>query len=135
MSNLPLVPYIMEHVSELLRQRGDVAAAYLLGSALRGPMRPESDVDIALLATDEQGISLQGRLSLAAELERRLGRRVDIGVITRSNLIYAAEAILGGRRIVTFDEERAAMMETRLLGCYLQLRQDRREVENAYRAA
>lgn len=135
MNDSPAPPNIQEQVLDLLQGRQDIAAAYVLGSAVRGGLRPDSDIDIALLPKDEADIPLQIRLELAAELETRLGRRVDLGVITPANLIYAAEAILKGRRIVTVDAEYTATMETRLLGCYLQLRQDRREVEKAYRVA
>jgi hypothetical protein len=72
---------------------------------------------------------------LAAELERQVRRTVDVGVVTAGNLVYASEAILNGRRLVTFDADHAAAMETRLLGCYMQFRQDRRCVEAAYHAA
>ncbi len=128
-------PHIREQVLEVAGRRDDVAAAYLLGSAAHGRMRPDSDIDVALLPARGRDIPLPARLELAAELERRLGRNVDLGVITPANLIYAAEAILNGRRLVTMDEEFTAETETRLLGCYLQLKQDRREVEKAYRVA
>ena len=52
-------------------------------------------------------------------LETRLNRAIDIGVITSKNLIYAGEAILNGRRIVTVQKDYTEAMETRLLGCYL----------------
>jgi predicted nucleotidyltransferase len=126
---------VRNEIVRCLRQRGDIAAAYLLGSAAHGRLRPDSDIDIALLPTNGRRISLQDRLAVAAELEIRMGRPFDIGVVTSGNLVYASEAILNGRRLVTFDADHAAAMETRLLGCYVQFRQDRRDVEAAYRAA
>lgn len=112
-----------------------IAAAYLIGSAAAGQMRSDSDIDIALLPMMGKTCSLHERLAMAATLESRLGRTVDIGIITAANLIYASEAILTGTRIDIGDKGAIDAMETRLLGCYLQFREDRREVEEAYHAA
>lgn len=129
------LPDIIEHITCILREQGCIAAAYLLGSAVSGQLRRDSDIDIALLPADSQTISVRKRLELAALLETKLGRTVDIGIITPQNLVYACEAILKGRRIVTPNDDYTDMMETRLLGAYIVFREDRREVEETYRAA
>ena len=126
---------IIEHITCVLRQQGCIAAAYLLGSAVSGRLHRGSDIDIALLPADGNTISLRDRLELAALLETKLGRTVDIGIITPQNLVYAYEAILKGLRIVTPNADYADMMETNLLGSYIVLREDRHEVEEAYHAA
>jgi len=126
---------ITEQVAPILLKNSTVAAVYLLGSAVTGRLRDDSDIDIALLPLNEQTISMQSRLELAALLELNLNRTVDIGVITTKNLIYASEAILGGQRIITIDKDYTETMETRLLGCYFTFRQDRKVVEEGYRAA
>lgn len=119
----------------LVQTQSGIAAAYLLGSAVAGQMRDDSDIDIALLPIAGKTVSLQERLAMAAALELQLGRTVDIGVITSANLVYASEAILKGTRIDVGDTDYTEAMETRQLGCYLQFREDRREVEEAYHAA
>ncbi len=48
----------------------------LIGSVARGEARPESDVD--LLVTSSEGTSLLAQAALKLELERLLGRKVDI---------------------------------------------------------
>ncbi len=112
-----------------------IAAVYLMGSAVTGTLRPDSDIDIALMPANEYRISLDERMRLVSALTLRCGRDVDLGIISGTNLVYASEAILKGKRILTVDTEYVAMMETRLLGCYLQFREDRRVVEEAYCAA
>ena len=112
-----------------------VAALYLLGSAAKGTMRPDSDIDIAILPRSDMSISLQDRLALTGSLSLGLRREVDLGIITHRNLIYASEAILAGKRILVLDPSFADQTEIRLLGEYLQFRLDRREVEEAYHAA
>lgn len=124
-----------EQVASLLGEHSAVVAVYLLGSVVTGKLRDDSDIDIALLAQNEQTISVQARLEMAALLESKLNRTVDIGVITAKNLIYASEAILNGLRIITRDKDYTEAMETRLLGCYLTFRQDRKIVEESYCAA
>ncbi|MBN2862945.1 MAG: nucleotidyltransferase domain-containing protein [Bacteroidales bacterium] len=131
-NNQEQIETITSHLSAVLMGRSGVAAVYLLGSAARGMLRKDSDIDIAFLPMAGQDISLQVRLELASILENRLHRTIDIGVITEKNLIYASEAILNGLRIVTLQKNYTEATETRLLGCYYTFRQDRREVEESY---
>ncbi|MDZ7752575.1 MAG: nucleotidyltransferase domain-containing protein [Gammaproteobacteria bacterium] len=125
---------LAEELKHVFQGTTVIAAVYVLGSAVTGHLRPDSDIDIALLPMDENGISMQARLAIAGRLEARLKRTVDVGVITARNLVYAREAILNGRRIITLEEDYAEATETRLLGCYLTFRQDRQVVEESYRA-
>ncbi len=120
---------------EALVKEGIVAAVYLMGSAAAGTLRPDSDVDVAILPSDGCRISLDTRMQLISALTLDLGRDVDLGIIDSKNLVYASEAILKGKRIVTADQDYVIKTETRLLGCYLKFREDRRVVEEAYRAA
>ena len=67
----PDIQFITEHVSSILSERSDVAAVYLLGSAVTGNLREDSDIDNALLPVEEQHISLQSRLEIAVQFERK----------------------------------------------------------------
>lgn len=131
----PDISALAEELNGVLQGKASIAAAYVLGSAVTGRLRNDSDIDIALLPMEEQNVSVQTRLALASRLEARLKRVVDVGVITARNLVYAREAILKGRRIVTLQEAYAEAAETRLLGLYLTYRQDRKAVEESYRVA
>lgn len=74
----------------------------LFGSALRGEMRPQSDIDILVEFQPEARIGLVKFESLAQELESLLGRRIDLvtkhglkpwirpQVLKEARLIYAA---------------------------------------------
>lgn len=56
----------------------DVVAAYLFGSEARGEATGQSDVDVAVLFAVPPSSTLTGPvLSLQADLEQVLGRRVD----------------------------------------------------------
>ncbi len=73
-------------VSDTIRERREsiirIAAKHgatqvrLIGSVARGEARPDSDVD--LLVTWSEGTSLLDQAALMLELERLLGRKVDI---------------------------------------------------------
>ncbi len=126
---------IVKQVTSALEAHSNIAAAYLLGSAVTGQLRNDSDIDIALLPAARHVISMLSCLELAGLLETKLGRTIDIGIIKSSNLIYASEAILRGQRIVTLQQEYTETTEMRLLGCYLVFKEDRKEVEERYRAA
>ena len=117
-----------------MSSQGHVAAAYLLGSAADGRLRPDSDVDIAVLPTAPNRLLLTERLTLAAELSRLAGREVDLGVLTTRNLVYAKEAVTRGRLIFDRDHSMTATFEMYALSMYASLQEARREVLRVYAA-
>lgn len=62
------------------------------------------------------------------------GREVDIGVLDSSNLVYAKEALMNGRRLFCANEVEADRRASELLSLYLKFQEDRQEVLDAYRA-
>jgi predicted nucleotidyltransferase len=109
-----------------------IESAYLLGSAAKSTMRPDSDVDVAILPVKGCTFNDLSRSKLAANLSFALNHSVDIGILSSSNLIYAKEAILTGRRIFTRNAFIADMAETTLLSMYACFNEERQEVINAY---
>ncbi len=66
---------ISSAVSRVL-PRYDVREAYLFGSFVRGEQAPDSDIDLHLVCGDTMTFGTLYELSL--ELEKELGRKVDI---------------------------------------------------------
>jgi len=130
---LPTVEEIASILIPCIEGDKRILAAYLLGSLVTGGMRPDSDIDIALLAFPGQSPGGIERAELAARLAFEIGREVDIGSLESINLIYAKEAILGGRRIFARDRGAADIAESSLLGMYVAFNEDRRELLDAYR--
>lgn len=67
--------YISSAVSRVLTQY-DVSEAYLFGSFARGEQTPDSDIDLRLVCGNTMTFGTLYELS--HELERELGRKVDI---------------------------------------------------------
>ena len=121
-------------IIRLLAADERIEAAYLLGSAAQGRLRPESDVDIAVMPARDKSLNAVERCLLAASLSLELGREVDLGLLSSANLVYARQAILTGHRLFARDAFRADLQAASLLGMYERFNLDRREVSNAYSA-
>ena len=111
-----------------------ILSAYLLGSAVSGRMRPDSDLDIAVLPVVTAGpLSQVDIAELSASLSLAAGRAVDVGVLSSRNLIYASEAIFKGERFFYRDRFQADLAAATLLGLFIQFNFERREIVDAYR--
>ena len=77
-----------DKIVQVLDKCDFVIASYLLGSADRGELRFDSDVDLALLLKDGMN-PVYGQLrELSLQLSEAAGRMVDISVLSSRNLIY-----------------------------------------------
>ncbi|MFZ2656372.1 MAG: nucleotidyltransferase domain-containing protein [Victivallales bacterium] len=123
---------IDEYISSAFANDVRVEAVYLLGSAASGQMRPDSDIDIALLPAEGVTLDAFTRNEMASSLALDLGRDVDAGVISSGNLIYAYQAIMTGRRVFERNPSRVDEKVAFLLGMYGQFNLERKEVCDAY---
>ena len=67
---------IAQKIASTLAQHEEIRLAFVFGSAARGALRPDSDVDVAVLADGQ--LSTEARLALMAELSLALGREIDL---------------------------------------------------------
>ena len=109
-------------------------AWYVLGSAASDTMRPDSDLDLAVLPLPGVVLDRAELVWWSGVLALEVGREVDIGLLDSSNLVYAKEALTMGRRIVCSDLPMADRRASELLALYLKFQEDRKEVLDAYRA-
>jgi predicted nucleotidyltransferase len=111
-----------------------ILSAYVLGSALSGRMRPDSDLDIAILPVAAGPLSPEDIAQLSASLSLAAERTVDVGVLSSRNLIYACQAILKGNRFFCRDTFQTDLAVATLLGLAARFRFERKEIVDAYTA-
>lgn len=134
MSAAPFDTSVCNTARAVLERHPAIDAAYLLGSAAAGRLRPDSDVDIAVLPRRGHMLSVPDRLAIAAELSVIFTRQVDLGVLTPVNVVYAKEAVTHGQLIFARDRMTAARFAMHTLSMYAALQEARREVLRAYAA-
>ncbi len=117
----------------VFRKHSWVAAAFILGSAARDALRPESDIDLALLPLPDYRPTPFDCTDMAVEIESILSRNIDLGVLKTDNVIYAKEAYLSGRCVYSQNDFYRDLFGATIMGLYAQLREERKEIENAYR--
>jgi predicted nucleotidyltransferase len=102
------------------------AAVYLFGSAAAGRLRPDSDVDLALLPSGP--LQASARLALQNDLAELLGRDVHLVDLSSASSVLAKEVIAGGRVIAMNDPRRRAEFEMYALSDYARLNEERAPV-------
>ena len=83
MTSISGVPLPVDRIADLCRRYG-VHELAVFGSAARGDMRPDSDIDILVEFQSNARVGLVKFASLVEELESLLGRRVDL--VTKGGL-------------------------------------------------
>lgn len=125
-------PEQLDAAAEYLRRMPGLCAAFLHGSAATGTLRPDSDLDIALLACPGVTIPAVARFEAAGELAAVFHRPVDLGTLSTRNLVYARAAILHGRLLFTRDRLHSDRFAATVLALYADLQENRKEVLVAY---
>lgn len=117
------MPSLVDPLRSFFESRDDgLLAAYLFGSVARGTAREGSDVDIAILLDRDPPRTLDGlALRLEGDLERFLGRRVQVVVLNRSPVDLIHRVLRDGQ--ILLDRGRSARLrfEVRARAEYLDL--------------
>jgi len=96
----PSIEDIARDVRPVAEAHAEVIGLYLFGSWATGDARPDSDVDLGVLFETRQDLGQVVRLE--TELERALGRKVDLVDMGRAKP-FLALAIVEGERIYERD--------------------------------
>lgn len=103
--------------------RPDVASAWLFGSVARGTAHRTSDVDVAVLLSQDPPRTLEGLASdLAADLARVLGRSVDLVVVNRASSDLVHNVLRDGRLLAEGDRKARVLFEVRKRREFLDLK-------------
>jgi uncharacterized protein YutE (UPF0331/DUF86 family)/predicted nucleotidyltransferase len=95
-------------------EREGIAAAYLFGSVARGTVRPESDVDVGILYSEEPPRTLDGLgLDLEGDLEALLKLPVQAVVLNRASVDLVIRVLRDGKLLVDRDRSKRLRFEVR----------------------
>jgi len=101
---------VLEGLKTYFEGRDDVSFAFLFGSAVRGRIRLEGDVDIAVYFKPEKEIeweafnkTYKGETRIALDLERLLKKEVDLVVLNRARAVISDEIIRKGKPLIIKD--------------------------------
>jgi predicted nucleotidyltransferase len=133
-----IAPMTLEALIDTLRgavaRHADrIACAYLYGSAARRESRAASDIDLAVLFREMPPASLEGLgFDIAGEIERALGKPVDIVVLNRASPDLVHRVLRDGVLVHDGDRRMRIAFETRKRAEYFDvlpyLREYRRSV-------
>lgn len=102
---------LLDRIRAVLAGGPPLRLAIVFGSAARGELRPDSDIDVGIVPVDPD-LPLAAELDLQACLERACGRPVDLLRLDRASTLLTWEAARRGRLVladsaVTFARFRA----------------------------
>ncbi|MEA2109033.1 MAG: nucleotidyltransferase domain-containing protein [Pseudomonadota bacterium] len=100
MQKLEPIDIFAETVNVLRAEKG-LKLAIIYGSAAAGNMRPDSDVDLALIY--DRPLGAESKMTLAARLEQKLLRNVDLVDLSTLSGTILKQVLCKGR--VLFQEE------------------------------
>lgn len=105
----------------------DVVAAYLYGSVARGNQRRDSDVDVALLLEEDPPDTLESlRLCLAARMEDRIGRPVQLVILNRAPCDLAHRVRRDGVIVIDRNQRKRIAWEVKSRNEYFDMEPIRR---------
>lgn len=116
-------------MSTLLRQFPQAQAVYVFGSWGTADEWPSSDVDIAVLLPPDVAKKTSFFMHpVHAELERLLGKDVDLLNLRRASTVFQMQVVKADRRIYTGDEYAAEEFEMLTFSFYQKMNEERAEI-------
>jgi len=112
---------MLKDIIRVLRNRKEIAFAYLYGSVARGSENKESDVDIAVFLKYSKALNNpMYESSLALELEKELKNKkeVDVRILNDKPIVFIYQVLKYGKRIFTRDNKSAVNFEVAALDKY-----------------
>ena len=119
-------------LTEYFAAQPDVIAAYLFGSRATGQARAESDVDVAVLLSEEDNVTrFERRLQLMAEVSEICGREADVVVLNDAPPILQNQVLKHGRLLCERDRRARVEFEVQAGQVYADLKPMRKFFQQA----
>lgn len=106
-------PPIDAQLRQVLARYPAVRLAYLFGSLASGRARPDSDLDLAVLA--ERPLAPEAKMALIEALAHRFGRPVDLVDLAQVGEPLLGQILLHGRRLLGSDTLHGDMISRHLI--------------------
>ncbi|MGE0468057.1 MAG: putative Nucleotidyltransferase [Candidatus Nitrospira kreftii] len=119
MNDSLLIAYIQKAVPNLI-------AIYRFGSAERGAVRPDSDIDLALFS--REALPELRRFELAQDLAIQLHRDVDLVDLRSASTVMRMQIISTGTCLTSVDEQARREFEMYTYSDYARLNEERRDI-------
>ncbi|UCE32441.1 MAG: nucleotidyltransferase domain-containing protein [Burkholderiales bacterium] len=105
------------------RHADGIACAYLFGSTARGEAGRASDVDVAVLLTEDPPATLAGSgVRLEGQLESELGTRVDLVLLNRAPVDLVHRILRDGELVFEADASARVRFEVRARNLWFDLK-------------
>lgn len=111
----------------------DLIALYRFGSQAKGNGRPDSDVDLAVLA--RYPIPALRRFELAQELAAQLHRDVDLVDLRTASTVMRMQVLSTGEYLDASNDSARREFEMYVYSDYARLNEERREILKRVRAS
>ena len=125
MSDNTLIEFVQQAIPDLI-------ALYRFGSQAKGSTRPESDVDLAILA--RHPLPALRRFELAQELAAQLHHDVDLVDLRTASTVMRMQVISTGECLFMVSDRLQGEFEDLVYSAYARLNEERREILNDVRA-
>ena len=119
----------LQKIAPLLKQRVGAYLVVLFGSFARGPIRSDSDIDVAFAG--DTAITGYELFLLSQELAAMFGREVDLLDLNRVSTVMKAQIVATGKVLFCEDESKRQYLYMRALRDYASLNEERAEVLNS----
>ncbi|MDP2767832.1 MAG: nucleotidyltransferase domain-containing protein [Candidatus Methanoperedens sp.] len=113
---------IITKVKEVGELHPEIIAAYLYGSYAKCIETEESDIDVALLLSDQFIQSALYPFKIAGELEKKLKRKVDVRILNGTSPSFLNQVFKYGKVVYSRDEKRRVSFEFQALRAYLDIK-------------
>jgi predicted nucleotidyltransferase len=113
-------------IAQILQAMPEVWAIYRFGSAGTPFERSDSDIDLAILASER--VDNLARWALAQDLAQRLRRDVDLVDLQSASTVLRHQVLHHGQRIYCADRFAAEEFASRALSDYVRLNEARRDI-------
>jgi len=115
-----------EIIVDLLQKKIAPWLIYLFGSSYQGRMRPDSDIDVAILS--DNSLDAYQFFLIAQELAEALGREVDLIDLSQASTVFVAQVVGNSEILYCEDQIRKAYFELKAFKEYALLNEERQVV-------